>query len=216
MSENAVVSPLERQYPQSKGMFLPTMLDATGFRNDGYWALAICLPLFVLAAWCLRLAHERRTQPQRHPILKVLASIGEPQELAASIDAELRIGAKKVGKATATSSWILRPTTFGLNICQIERLIWVYKKVTRHYHNFIPTGKTFAALLWDRSGRAVEIDGSQEKIDELLAIVLGRAPWVVAGFDKELEHLSKSNWAAFVSAVDERRLAATKARSAAT
>jgi hypothetical protein len=206
-----VEAPFVEQYPESLRMFLPTMLDATGFRNDGFWALAVCVPLVGIAVWYLRVALMRRRQPSRHPIVAWLSSFGDLNQLV-SIDAEF-LGATKIGKATTTASWIFVPTIFGLKVARIEGLTWVYEKVTRHYHTFIPTGKTYAAVLWDRSGRALEIDGRKKKVEQLVNVVLDRAPWVAVGFNNDLEQLSKSDWAGFVSAVDQRRLGATKPRT---
>lgn len=208
-----VEAPVVEQYPESLHMFLPTMLDATGFRDDGFWALVVCVPLVGIAIWYLRIAWMRRQQPSRHPIVAWLSSFGDLDQLVPTIDAEL-LGATKIGKVTTTASWIFAPTTFGLKLARIDRLTWAYEKVTRHSHNFIPTGKTYAAILWDRSGRAIEIDGRTKRVEQILKTVLDRAPWVVIGFDKELEQLSKSNWAGFVGAVDQRRVAATKPQTA--
>ena len=48
-------------------------------------------------------------------------------------------------------NWLLHPTQFGLQVVAIKELIWAYKHVTKHYTNFIPTGKTFRLQVADRS-----------------------------------------------------------------
>ena len=50
----------------------------------------------------------------------------------------------------------------------VPDIVWVYKKVTQHSINFIPTGKSFAALLYDRYGYSTEIQASQKKIVVLM------------------------------------------------
>ena len=87
----------------------------------------------------------------------------------------------------------------------------MYKKVTQHSINFIPTGKSFAALLYDRYGYSTEIQASEKKIVTLMTHIIKHCPWTIAGFSKDLEKLWTSRKGAFVAAVDERRKEAPKA-----
>ena len=103
-------------------------------------------------------------------------------------------------------SWILLPTVFDLQICHIPDLVWAYKKVTKRSVNFIPTGKTYAAVLHDRYGKPVEIQATQEEADEMLQMLVGKAPWAIFGFSDELKSASEKDWKGLVAAVDDRRL----------
>ena len=200
-----LVVPIENEYPKTKGMFLAAMFDATSFRESGYSILGMILPLMALAIYFLWVARKRRSNPERHPIVKRLAGFGDVHQVAQAIDSDWQMGATKLGKISVTPGWIFLPTPFGLKFCKIESLVWVYKKVTRHYHSFIPTGKTYAVVLRERSGRPIEVNGAQKNIDQTLQLIVTRAPWVVAGFDNNLAQLAKSNWPGFVSSVDQRR-----------
>src|SRR5207248_2921358 len=121
------------------------------------------------------------------------------------IEGEFRGKTEALGSARVTQSWIFVSKTFGLSICRIPDIVWAYKKVTRHYTNFIPTGKSYAAILFRRSGTSIEAAGPQKKMDRLLEIVVSRAPWALIGFTKELDNLVRSNWQGFVAEIDERR-----------
>ena len=81
----------------------------------------------------------------------------------------------------------------------------MYKKVTQHSINFIPTGKSFAALLYDRYGYSTEIQGSETKVVSLMTHIIQQCPWTIAGFSQDLEKLWQSRKGAFGAAVDERR-----------
>ncbi len=87
---------------------------------------------------------------------------------------------------------------------RIDDLLWAYKKVTKHSVNFIPTGKSFAAELVFADRRET-IPGSADGVDGLLAHLATRAPWVVFGYDKELESEVKREPQGFRTAIDARR-----------
>ena len=182
------------------------MLDATGFRTPGWIGLAICLPLYVLGIWNVTKALRRMARPERHPIGRALARFGKPTEIAAAIDAEIKEdGRVPVGRATLTRSWFLRPSTFGMDVIHASELVWIYKKVTKHSTNGIPTGTTFTTVIHTRYGGAVEVAGNERLTECLLQELHQRAPWVLAGFDQQLAGFWKSDPGGVVAAVDDRR-----------
>lgn len=197
--------------PELVRRFLPVMLDAGNFREEGYWTIAICLPILGFAGWNLRKFYARVQNPNTHPIIVAFARFGSVPQLAMEVEGELRGETEALGSARVTQSWIFVSETFGLSICRIPEIVWAYKKVTRHYHNFIPTGKSYATIIFGRDGRAVQADGSQKKMDRLLEVVAARAPWALLGFNEEINKLVRSNWQGFVAEIDERR---TKAAGA--
>jgi hypothetical protein len=206
-----VVAPLLKEYPNAEQAFLPLMLDATGFRNDGYIALAICIPAVLLAAWLGRKVMLRKNAPETHPIVRMASQYGPLADISQQLDAELRGGVEKFGKAKVTSTWVLLPKPFGLQMCRIPDLIWAYKKVTRHYHSFIPTGKTYEVIMYDRWGKPLQMQTKQKKVDAVLKLLAERAPWAVFGYSDELNKTLQTNWAGFVHAVDAKRSKAATA-----
>ncbi len=216
-AQASIVARLEQKYPELKGRFLPMMLDATGFRDSGYWGLAICVPLFLLAIWNLSKGLVRSSNPQAHPIAKALKRYGEPTVVAMRIESELRAEGMSgdPGSAYVTRSWFVYPTTYGVAIAQLGDIAWAYKKITRHSVNFIPTGKTYEVMVWDRSGKSISISGKQDRVELVLLSLAKRAPWVVFGFNKQLEQLWKKSRAEFLAAVDKRKAAPPVAAAAA-
>lgn len=181
------------------------MLDATGFRSDGYIALAICIPMVFLALWLMRKVMMRRNAPETHPIVHMASRYGTLADTSQQLETELRGNITKFGRVKVTQSWVLLPRTFGLAMCHIPNLIWAYKKVTRHYHNFIPTGKSYDVIMYDRYGKPLQMQASQKKVDAVLSLLVERAPWAVFGYSDELNRALKYDWGAFVATVDARR-----------
>jgi hypothetical protein len=198
-----IVTPLLKDYPNADGMFLPLMLDATGFRSDGYVALLIATPLLLFAIWSIYRVVQRQNDVAKHPIIKAISRYGSP-DIARQLDIELGPDAVRLRKVTITPSWIVLPTAFGLSICHIPDIIWAYKKVTKHSVNFIPTGKSYAVMVWDRYGISLELSASLKKADAILQTLVGSVPWAVFGYTDELKQ-AMNDWPAAVAFVDTQR-----------
>ena len=206
-AEGEVIGRFLQNDPGAKGAFLPVMLDATGFRGPGYVGLAIGVPLLLLSVWNIRKALQRRANPEEHPIFSMLSRYGGPETVAAAIDAEVSASGKKLrDRVLVTPSWLLKPSPYSLAVRSLDELVWAYKKVTKHSVNFIPTGKTYATVIWDRRGKSIEITNAREQDGHLLLEEIGRhAPWVLIGYADDLARAWKSNAAEVVSAVDKQR-----------
>jgi hypothetical protein len=204
-----VVARLEAKNPKLHSAFLPCMLDATGFRNAGYWGLGIGVPLLLLALWNLQKGLARKANPELHPIVMRLARYGSPQTVAMEIESEVsaEAGAPTPGRVLLTRSWLLRPNPWGLDIRRLEDLAWEYKKVTKHSVNFIPTGKTYSVMIWDKEGKSLEISCKELETQAIIAGVQRRVPWVVAGYSKDAQQLWRKQRAQFLQTVEKRRSA---------
>jgi len=213
-SEGAdVVGQLEQAEPGLKGMFLPFVLDTIDYRDGGYWALGIGIPILLLVGWNLAKWITRTSDRSTHPIIKKLRAYGEPEMLSIEIENEITQAPTAIGPVVITRSWLFTPFFFGLKMARLADVVWIYKKVTKHSYNFIPTGKTYSALVWSRSGESVEIGMKEKKTEELLQAIATRIPWVVAGFDNKIQALWNSDRAALIQAVEERKAKMASAAS---
>ena len=91
----------------------------------------------------------------------------------------------------------------------LNEIVWVHQKVTKHSVNFIPTGKSFAILIYDANGRTVEVDAgrrSEQKISGFASALQTRIPWVAFGYSNELKNLYKKSRRDFVETVRARRI----------
>ncbi len=205
--DEQLLGELRARRPDVYRRFLPFMLDATGFRSEAYWALALGTPLLLLALWNVRRGRARRSDPSSHPAVAGLKRFGTPQEIAARIQAETAAGAERAGDLVLTPSWLLRGTFFGLTVVRLEDVVWVYRKVTKHSVNFIPTGKSHALVVQQREGAPLEIPGKEQAVVGWIEGIVRRVPWALAGYDQQLETAWKANRATVIQAVDQRRRA---------
>jgi len=209
-----ILDPLVKQYPNATEAFLPVMLDATSFRSDGYIALVICIPLTLLAVWNITKVIRRRAAPAVHPIVQSVSRYGPLFDTVHQFDFELRGSTVKFGKATVTTSWVFLPSAFGLAVCHIPDLVWAYKKVTTRRRNSQVTGTTYDVIMYDRYAASLQMRADQKKTDQMLNVLLERAPWAIFGYSDELDKTRRKNWDRLVGAVDAKRSGVSIGRSA--
>jgi hypothetical protein len=200
-------SAMQKHHLQMDDGVVPLMLDTTGFRGPGWWGLAIGLPLYCIAVWNIVRAMRNGGRLHKHPIAASLRPYGELAEVAAHIDQEVSEPAYniRIGKLQVTPTWLLQSSTFGLRVVHIIDLIWMYKKVTKHSYNGIPTGTTHAVMINTRFGSALEVAASEGATEQLVEAVYRRAPWVITGFNDELAAIYAKDREGMIGAVDERR-----------
>lgn len=200
-----LVQPLNSHDPELGKMILPFTLNATDYRERGFWGLGIGLPLLLLAGWNCRKGLSRQSEIETAPLWRQLSVHGDAQQLSVQIEAEKQASETRYGRLRITQSWLIRKSFFSTWISPVDDLAWVYKKVTKHSVNLIPTGKTYAVVLAGRHRQQLEHQMKEKAVDSLVQDLAARVPWAIYGFDKEIETAWKSNPAGFVAAVDSRR-----------
>jgi hypothetical protein len=133
-----------------------------------------------------------------------VASWGDPIRIALDVEREARTPRHKSSGWLMTEKYLIQSTFFTFDLLQISDLLWAYKRVTKHSVNFIPTGKTYDAVLVCHGSTAV-VKGSEKTVDTILAFAVEHAPWAVCGVSKELEQLFNKNNRAFCATVEQRR-----------
>jgi hypothetical protein len=201
-----IVSPIESQRPEMKGVFFASMLDTGDYRLPGYIGLVIGLPLLALGGWNLSKAWLRKSNPSQHPLAKKLSQFGDWQALSNTIDMELNREDTTFRTKTfvLTTSWLFLLQTYNTNAIRLDQSLWVYKKVTTHRSYGIPVGKTFALVICDRTGKTTEVAGKEPDIDRVLVGICSSVPWVLAGYSDELLKLWRKR-ADMIEIVDQRR-----------
>jgi hypothetical protein len=174
------------------------------YRSD-YVGIGFGVVVVLITGWnCLK-AMRRNSEIQTTPVWRHAAVYGDVDQLAAQIEQDQLAGKTKYGKLVLTPAWAIRRSLFNTWVSPLADLAWAYKKVTKHYTNFIPTGKTYAAVLVGRHRQRIEVQMSQKKTDQLLADLAIRVPWAIFGFSNELDTAWKKDPGGFVAAVDSRR-----------
>jgi hypothetical protein len=205
---NGVVRAEEAKDPALKGAFLPFMLDATGFRKgDNLWVAIAGAGFGLLGVFLTGLSFRRQFQPESHPLLTQLAKYGGLQDVRMRIDSEIRSegGGEKFGAMQITTNWLIHAAAYKTNVMATKDVVWAYPKVTKHYHNGIPTGKSYSAIIYDSKGQSLEISGKKDSVPKLLESLQRRMPWVLVGFSKELEALWLKEKPQFFQLIEERR-----------
>jgi hypothetical protein len=202
---------LEEQLFDSKEMrelrsqFYPFYLDSDSFRRPGYVVIAVGLIFLLLFAWQALPAWRAWRDPERHPLAKRIAQWGDPMGLALAAEHEFD---NPLMKAKAGwrfgSKYLVRSTFFTFNVLRFQDVLWAYKKITKHSVNFIPTGKTYEAIVQCYGGTAT-IPGKEKKVHELLAFVQQRAPWAMYGFSDQLAMAFNKHRQEFARSVEQRR-----------
>ena len=184
--------------------FYPYFVDDGAFRLPGYIAIGAALVLgflfwrYGLPAW--RYLHA----PSSHPLVKRVASWGDPLGIALDAKRESESPRHKGGGWLVTDKYLIQRTVFRFDLLRHADLLWAYKRVTKHSVNFIPTGKSYAAVLACYGG-AAEVRGREKKVDAVLAFAAERAPWAVFGFSDDLSKMFKKKPQDFCLAVEERK-----------
>lgn len=201
-----IIQGIENAQPRLRGKLPPYLFDAhTNHFSAAYALCGFCGLLSVLGIWNVIKALGRIADPRQHPVYRQLARIGNVDELAAQIDSEMMGQVKRLGPCRFTQNWLLHQSAFRLVVMRVEDIVWLHKKVVRHYHNGIPTGKTYAAVFRDRHGTTINVPSREANVDQLLSAMSHRAPWAFVGFLAQTLAAWKSNRAALVAACDQRR-----------
>jgi len=205
---NGVVHQWDTKHPDQKGAVLPFMLDATGFRKgDNLWVAIAGAGLGLLGLVMVGIPLRRQLQPDSHPLLVQLAKYGGLQDVRMRIDSEIRgeNGGEKFGAMQITTNWLINAGAYKTNVMATRDVVWAYSKVTKHYHNGIPTGTTYSAIIRDSKAQSVEISGKKDSVPKLLESLQRRMPWVLIGFSKELEALWVKEKPKFFQLIEQRR-----------
>jgi Family of unknown function (DUF6709) len=200
-----LLRPLAKDSPDLASEVLPFTLNAADYRSNGYTMRMIGLPVLALALWnCLK-AMRRSAEIQTSPAWKNLAVYGNAEQLSQQIEAELQPAMiRKYGNLQLGQQWMVRRKTFSTWASPIADLVWIYKKVTKHSVNFIPTGKTYSVVLVGRHRQRIEEQMKEKAVNEMLADLTARVPWALFGFTQDLEKAWQKDPAGVIAAVDAR------------
>lgn len=206
--QNSAFSREQKDQTAMKEAVLPFMLDATGFRTgENLLVAGVGILVGGIGLFLAFLAVRRTLQPDSHPLLSKLGQYGNLRDVEMRIDSEMGSegGGEQFGSMRITSNWLIHAAAYKTDVMASRDIIWAYPKVTKHYHNGIPTGKTYSAILRDSKGQSVEVNGKKNSVPKLLESVERRMPWVLIGFSKELEALWLKEKQQFFQLIEQRR-----------
>src|SRR5213083_1203405 len=202
---------LENELFDSKDMrslrssFYPFYLDTGSFRRPGFVGIGVAIVFLLLFAWQALPAWRAWRDPERHPLAQRIAKWGDPMGvgLAAEHEFDNPLLKAKAGWRLG-NEYLIRSTFFTVNLLRFQDVLLGYKKVTKHSVNFIPTGKTYEAIVACYGGTAT-ISGSEKKVGEMLNFVQQRAPWAIYGFSDQLAATFYKHRQDFARGVEQRK-----------
>jgi hypothetical protein len=205
--QSQVLSVLQQKYPDLKGQFLPLMLDATGYRLNGYIGIVAGVLFGFVLIWSFWKGIQWSAKPETHSVWKKLGKYGSAQQVGSQLDAEFRSegGGETFGRAHLTTNWLALSSIFNIEVMRMADVVWVYPQIVKHYHSGIPTGKSHFVKVFDRDGASMTISAKKKTAPDLLQSVQRRAPWAACGFSAALDQLWKKRRAEFLAAVDQRK-----------
>ncbi len=80
-----------------------------------------------------------------------------------------------------------------------DKIVWAYQKATTHRTNGIKTGTTYAVVVntYDKKTHHIAVDRESESL-EMLQHINDRMPWVVVGYDNELNRMYNKEYQNFL------------------
>jgi hypothetical protein len=179
--------------PNLKGKVLTSILKKGDYKSSFSSLWYSLLAGLSLCSWNLYKTKVRTKNPRKHPIYRSLLQYGDGDSLVYSIDNEIKhhYYSQELTPNTffVTPSWLLFTRRNNLHIIKLDRLIWVFKKVTSHSINFIPTGKTYTIVLCDRLDKEQNFSMSEKEIDRIINRINLYTPWVISGFSSEIKKM---------------------------
>jgi hypothetical protein len=202
--QQQVVNAMIREKPNLQDAFLPFMMEADEFRLNSYAGLAAAAIGLIGCLLGILWTMSKVVNHERHPFWRELERFGEPASIADQIDSEIG-SAETVGKARITRNWLVVAQPVSLGVIHLKDVMWIYKGVIQKRSYGIATGKDFSALVYDRYGKVLTINGKEAQIDETLRGLTQRMPWIVVGYSTQTQAAWTKDRTKFIAAVDQRK-----------
>ena len=208
--DNAAKSGAKKEdVDELREMMLPVYIDTDDFKSSAYVEVLISLILLAFAFWNLSKFMIRTIDYNKHPIIKDLSKYGELSSLTENINDEIYFkDNRKFNNIIVTDSWLLIVSFFGLKAFRLSDVVWIYKKVTKHSVNFIPTGKTYNLVINTRykSSFDIKLGRSEAQVNSSIDYIMSKVPWIIGGFSDEIKKVWNRNYNEIVAFVDGRRI----------
>jgi hypothetical protein len=204
-----VIDKILTEAPDLKERILPVMIDTGDYNAAAYFLLPALLGGLGYCGWKIFSAQSKIQNPRQHSLYKSLGDADNADIKVNSIDREFRntynLEAMAENTTYTTPSWFMYASRYNLQLTELDKLMWIYAKVTQHSVNFIPTGKSHEIVLHDRSGQIQIVKLPERLISSSIETILNNAPWAVVGYTDEIVELWNKHREDFYAAVEERK-----------
>ena len=108
----------------------------------------------------------------------------------------------KMRQTILMRNWILLPKLTRFSVKRSSDLIWVYKTITQHRTNGIPTGKSYSITLRFKDKTTVSLTSKKKNSDALLDSIKHSYPHTFVGYTDSMEHLFRQDIDEFVRVIE--------------
>ncbi len=210
--QTKIIDKILAEAPSLKERMLPVMLETSDYNTAAYFLVPGFLVGLGYCGWRIFSAQSQIKNPRQHPVYKSLGDASNADIKVNSIDREFHntynLEAMEENTTYITPSWFMYASKYNLQLTELDKLMWVYAKVTQHSVNFIPTGKSHEMVMHDRSGQMQVVKMKESDISSSIDSVITNAPWAAVGYTDEIVELWNKNREDFYEAVEERKIAA--------
>jgi hypothetical protein len=207
--QTKIIDKILEEAPSLKERMLPVMLETSDYRTAAYFLLPALLGGLGYCGWRIFSAQSKITNPRLHPLYKSLGDASNADIKVNSIDQEFRrtynLEAMEENTTYVTPSWFMHSSKYNLQLTELDKLMWIYAKVTQHSVNFIPTGKSHEIVMHDRSGQVQIVKLKENDLSSSMDSIVTNAPWAMVGYADEVVELWNKNRDDFYGVVEERK-----------
>jgi len=198
-----VIASINNKYPNTEGHFLPVMMVESGL---GKYEAAIgftTLALIVMGLFLIHRGAKGMEEPHRYYSLRRVVGWNDLREVLDSVDKEI-LDAKNrldIGNVVLTPSWLVARGLFTLEMAELNEIVWLFKKPRTPWDILPRSVLTF----YFEKGERLELTLWDRDCDRLISEIAIRVPWIVTGYNKNIEVLWISDRRAFLAELHARR-----------
>lgn len=181
------------------------VLDVKKSSGAAFWYV-VCIICMIINIIYISKSIRYFDFPEKNKIFKQVTKYENPDAAINSIQEELPYDLlQNKGGLFVLRSWILKEGFFSFNIYKLDDVVWIYKKVTRHSVNFIPTGKTYGLVLKFQDKSQCFITMGEKQVDYIITSLKQMNPWIVVGFSQSINKMWTSNYRQLVNYVQSEK-----------
>lgn len=195
----------EQGYPEEdfNSLLVPVLLKEGNFKLVGYIEIVVCSILFLIVMLNMIKIMKRKVDIYSHPIYKKFAFLGDVDTVEREINSSFEGSNKLVfGSVVITDTWMALKRTYTTQFIRTDDIMWLYKKVTKHSYNMIPTGKTYEIAICLSNKTCEVIKLKEAYIDRIIDTFHQKSPWVFLGYSDEVLNMWRSQFDVFKAEVD--------------
>ena len=205
---------LEREDEMTRELYVETLLemdftaqeaeaylsDYTISRDkveDPFWWVLSLAGLAILGVNLGNLKKARALQQR-------MEAYGVTEPALRLFEEEYRRGHESINKVDLTEHWLFDRETGKVCVLPLQEVVWLHKKIVKHYTNGIYSGSTFTLELYFSDKGTLSLSSKKANADSIMDAMAARCPQALQGFSPDWEADWKADPARIVNASREK------------